>query len=70
MPTVEFADGGIGVVENSGGMFALFAGTTTMLAFAFVFDWGDPQAKIKLPATRSINKEIILNIDTDLKAQI
>ena len=63
MPTVEFGDGGIGVVENSGGILLLF---TAMFAFVLVFVLvcGDPQAKIKLAAVRSIASKNILNIVT------
>jgi hypothetical protein len=62
MPTVEFADGGIGDVENSGGMFTLLFAA---LATAFVFDVGEvAHAKIRHDEASKTTNEIILSIKT------
>jgi hypothetical protein len=65
MPTVEFADGGTGDIENSGGILALFADET--FTVTFVFDTGvEPHAKTKTAAVSNAIKKIILFIRTDL----
>jgi len=65
MPTVEFADGGIGDIENSGGILALFVDET--FTVTFVFDTGaEPQAKTKTAAASNAIKKMILVIRTDL----
>jgi len=62
MPGVVFADGGIGDIENSGPMFALFFETFTL---TFTFVCGDvPHAKIKHEIASKINSENILYIKT------
>jgi hypothetical protein len=65
MPTVEFADGGTGDIENSGGIFALFVDDT--LTVTFVFDTGvEPQAKTNTAAASKAIRKHILFIRTNL----
>ena len=63
IPGVVFADGGIGDMENSGGMFALFVETAFTLTFTLVCG-AVPHAKIKQEIASKINSENILYIKT------